>query len=103
VHLTVSRKGWIESRIDELAEIFAIAVGRFSVMDNHLHVLMRLDQDVAKSWSDEEAVRRWGRHFRPRDKSREALPVPEAWVQWRLKDAKWERPHRALSDVDAGS
>ena len=44
-------------------------------MDNHLHVLVRLDPDVAKSWSDEEVVRRWGRLFPPRDKSRQPLPV----------------------------
>ena len=32
------RKGWIENRLEELAQIFAIAVGGFSVMDDHLHV-----------------------------------------------------------------
>jgi hypothetical protein len=37
-----------------------------SMMDNHLHLLLRLDQDVAKGWSDEEVVRRWGRLFPPR-------------------------------------
>ena len=55
-------------------------------MDNHLHVLVRLDPDVAKNWSDEEVVRRWGRLFPPRDKSRQPLPVSEAWVQWRLAE-----------------
>ncbi len=83
------RKQWVEDRLEALAEIFAIGVGGFSVMDNHLHVLVRLDPDVARSWSDEEVVRRWGRLFPPRDKSGEALPVPEAWVKWRLEDAKW--------------
>jgi hypothetical protein len=83
------RKGWVEKRLEELAEIFAIAVGGFSVMDNHLHVLVRLDQDIARSWSDEEVVRRWGRLFPPRDRSGAALPVPEAWVQWRLENAHW--------------
>jgi hypothetical protein len=83
------RKKWVENRLEQLAEIFAIAVGGFSVMDNHLHVLVRLDQDIAKNWSDEEVVRRWGRLYPPRDKSGEALPVPEAWVQWRLEDAQW--------------
>jgi hypothetical protein len=83
------RKKWVENRLEQLAEIFAIAVGGFSVMDNHLHVLVRLDQDIAKNWSDEEVVRRWGRLYPPRDKSGEALPVAEAWVQWRLEDAQW--------------
>src|SRR5450755_3250279 len=85
----VDRKQWIERRLQELAEIFAVAVGGFSVLDNHLHVLVRLDPDVAKGWSDEEVVRRWGSLFPPRDKSRRPLPVSESWVQWRLKDAPW--------------
>ncbi len=83
------RKLWIERRLKELADIFSIAVGGFSVMDNHLHVLVRLDPDVAKGWSDEEVVRRWGALFPPRDKSRQPLPVSESWVQWRLKDEPW--------------
>ena len=83
------RKAWIENRLEELAQVFAIAVGGFSVMDNHLHLLLRLDPDVANGWSDEEVVRRWGRLFPPRDKSRGSLPVTEGWVQWRLKDSHW--------------
>ena len=83
------RKQWIDERIEELAQIFSIAVGGFSVMDNHLHVLVRLDPEVAAAWSDEEVVRRWGRLFPPRDKKRQPLPVTNDWVQWRLKDAEW--------------
>jgi len=83
------RKAWIENRLEELAQVFGIAVGGFAVMDNHLHVLLRIDQDFANGWSDEEVVRRWGRLFPPRDKSRQALPAAEDWVQWRLKDSEW--------------
>jgi hypothetical protein len=54
------RKGWIEDRLRELAVIFVVAVGGYSVMDNHLHVLVRLDPDVAGNWSDEDVVRRLG-------------------------------------------
>jgi hypothetical protein len=46
------RKKWVENRLEELAEIFAIAVSGFSVMDSHRHVLVRLDPDVANGWSD---------------------------------------------------
>jgi hypothetical protein len=81
-----NRKEWIENRIKELAEIFAVGVGGFSVMDNHLHLLLRLDPDVAQGWSDEDVVRRWGRLFPPRDKSRKPLPVSHDWVQEQLKD-----------------
>ena len=51
------RKAWIESRLQELAEIFAVSVAGFSVMDNHLHLLVRLDPDVVTGWSDEDVVR----------------------------------------------
>ena len=85
----LDRKQWVEDRIKELAEIFAVGVGGFSVMDNHLHLLLRLDPDVAAGWSDDEVVRRWGRLYPPRDKSRQPLPISEAWVQGRLKDIAW--------------
>ena len=83
------RKQWLQNRLEELAEIFAVSVGGFSVMNNHLHLLLRLDPEVARAWSDEEVVRRWGRLFPPRDKSRQPIPVSEHWVQSRLADPKW--------------
>ena len=94
------RKEWIENRLEELADIFAVAVGGFSVLDNHLHVLLRLDPDLAQAWSDEEIVRRWGRLFPPRDKSRQPTPVTEHWVQWRLKDSLWIATARAAAKLE---
>ena len=90
-----NRREWIELRLQELAEIFAVAVGGVSVMDNHLHVLVRLDPNFAEDLSDEDVVRRWGRLFPPRDKSRQPLPVSNAWVQRRLQDAQWVATARA--------
>ena len=85
------RKSWIEHRLEELAEIFSVAVAGFAILDNHLHLLVRLDPDVAQGWSDsdEDVVRRWGRLFPPRDKARQVAPVSDEWVQARLKDARW--------------
>jgi REP element-mobilizing transposase RayT len=91
----LDRKQWIENRLKELAEIFAISVGGFSVMDNHLHVLVRLDPEVTSAWSDEDVVRRWGRLFPPRDKFRRPLPITTEWLEWRLHDAKWVAAIRA--------
>ena len=47
------RKDWIENRLKELDQIFAVSVGgfSFSLMDNHLHLLLRIDPDVASGWS----------------------------------------------------
>ena len=91
---TSDRKVWIETRLRELAEIFAVAVGGFSVLDNHLHVLVRLDPEVAQGWSDEEVVRRWGRLFPPRDRSRRPLAVSDEWVQGHLLNAAWVKQAR---------
>jgi hypothetical protein len=82
------RKAWIEQRLQELAQIFAVGVAGFTVMDNHLHVLLRLDPDVASAWSDEEVVGRWGQLFPPRDQSRKPLPVRDDWVQRCLKNPR---------------
>jgi len=37
------RKQWIEDRMREFAEWFAVDVSAFSIMDNHLRLLLRLD------------------------------------------------------------
>jgi hypothetical protein len=41
------------------------------------------------AWSDEEVIRRWGRLFPPRDRSRQPLPVSTEWVEQKLKDPAW--------------
>ncbi len=41
--MTAHRKDWIVSRLRELVGVFAIHCGGFAVMDNHLHLLLRLD------------------------------------------------------------
>lgn len=83
------RKQWVEDRLRELAGIFAIDVCAYAVLDNHLHVVLQLHDEVAAGWSDEEVVRRWGRLFPPRGKDRQPLPVTGAWVKDRLNDAAW--------------
>ena len=42
------RKQWIEDRLQELARIFAIDVCGFAILDNRLHVLLRLGLAKAK-------------------------------------------------------
>jgi REP element-mobilizing transposase RayT len=53
------RKAWIEARLELLAGQFAISVCGFAILDNHLHLLCRLDPGAADNWSDEEVMRRW--------------------------------------------
>ncbi len=82
------RKAWIEKRLEQLAEIFSVTVAAFAVLDDRLHVLVRLDQDVAKKWSNDEVVRRWARVTPPRNKSRQQTPVTDAWVNSQRRDSR---------------
>jgi REP element-mobilizing transposase RayT len=86
---TTDRKTWIDNRLRELAEIFSVSVAGFSILDNHLHLLIRLDPDGTAAWSDEEVVRRWGRLFPPRDKARRPVEVSDEWIRGHLTNAAW--------------
>jgi REP element-mobilizing transposase RayT len=55
------RKQWMQERLQELADVFAVDVLGFSLMSNHIHLVLRNRPDVAAEWSDEEVVRRWWR------------------------------------------
>ena len=72
----------------------------FAVLDNHLHVVLLLNDRIAAGWTGEEIVRRWGRLFPPRGKDRQALEVTEAWVEFQLKNVKWvEETRKRLNSL----
>src|SRR3984957_3069903 len=48
------RKNWILDRMRGLAGFFAIEVCGYSVMSNHLHLVLRNRPDIAEQWSDDE-------------------------------------------------
>ena len=94
------RKQWIEDRLRELAGIFAIDVCGYSVLDNHIHVLLRLDLAKAKAWTAEEVVTRWVLLCPPRDRNRKPVVVTSAWICERAKDSGWVETRRArLGDL----
>lgn len=80
------RKQWIEDRIERLAGSFAVSVCGFSVMDNHLHVLVRLDPHAADAWSDEDVVRRWIAVYPPPALDLDDPRAVGAWVDHELGD-----------------
>jgi hypothetical protein len=77
----------IENRLEELVGVFAVECTGFAVLDNHLHVLVRLDSRRAREWSAEEVVRRWLSLFPLRDTAGNALPVSQARVGLLAQDA----------------
>jgi len=57
------RKQWIEDRLVELAQLFALNVYAYAVMSNHLHVVVQLEPGAATAWSAEEVAERWVRLY----------------------------------------
>ena len=57
------RREWVEQRLLELAEIFAVGVYAYAVMSNHVHVVLRIDPTAAATWTDEDVAVRWVRLF----------------------------------------
>ncbi|MCA9645856.1 MAG: hypothetical protein KC492_34430, partial [Myxococcales bacterium] len=53
------RRSWVESRLLELASIFAIDLHAYAVMSNHYHCVVELVPERVMTWSDDEIVERW--------------------------------------------
>ena len=68
------RKAWVQDRLEELAEIFAMDILGFSIMSNHLHMILRNRPDVAEAWSDEEVARRWWQ-LHPKRRNEDGTPA----------------------------
>ncbi|MFO1003523.1 MAG: hypothetical protein U0936_24585 [Planctomycetaceae bacterium] len=68
------RRQWMRSRLEFLAGIFGVDVLGFSVMSNHLHVILRSRPDVVKTWSDEEVALRWWNLF-PQRRNKDGSPA----------------------------
>ncbi len=96
------RKQWIENRLKEIVDLFAIECAGYSLMDNHLHLLVRIDSPKAAAWSPAEVALRWCTLFPLRDTSGKPLPVTgdrvaqfaskQDWVEevrTRLADLGW--------------
>ena len=57
------RRGWIETRIRELASVFTIDVAAYAVMSNHYHAVVRVNKARARALDDEAVLRRWTQLF----------------------------------------
>jgi REP element-mobilizing transposase RayT len=80
------RKAWIEDRLELLARHFAVSVCGFAILDNHLHVLCRLDPSAADGWSDEEVVRRWIAIYPPHGLHLDDTASVQTWVDHHCRD-----------------
>jgi REP element-mobilizing transposase RayT len=71
------RRQWMRNRLEFLAGIFAVDIIGFSVMSNHLHVILRNRPDVVTAWSDEEVAKRWW-HLFPQRRNKDGSPADPA-------------------------
>lgn len=53
------RRAWIETRLLELAGLFAIDVCAYAVMSNHYHVVLHINSAQLQSLDEAEVVNRW--------------------------------------------
>lgn len=58
------RRQWVEDRIRILSSLFAVDVCAYAVMSNHYHIVIKLNGNQAKSWSDLEVANRWTALFK---------------------------------------
>ena len=53
------RKQWIEDLLERFAACFGLDLISFSLMSNHMHLVLRSRPDVVQTWDDREVARRW--------------------------------------------
>ena len=53
------RKAWALERLALLSHVFAIDVASFAILSNHMHLVLRVDQQKAAQWDDKTVAQRW--------------------------------------------
>ena len=53
------RRQWMVDRIRFLSSVFAIEIAAYAVMSNHYHLVIHVNIDEAKEWTNDEVCQRW--------------------------------------------
>lgn len=57
------RRQWIEDKLLELSEIFALDVCAYAVMSNHYHIVLHINKKAAEAWSLDDVIKQWHQLF----------------------------------------
>ena len=94
------RRQWIRDRFEFLASVFGIDCLTYTVLSNHLHIVLRSRPAVVKAWSDEEVARRWCRLFpKKRDDAGQPIEPTQAELNMVLVPEKLAQVRLRLSDI----
>jgi REP element-mobilizing transposase RayT len=83
------RRQWIVDRMKLLADIFAIDICSYAVLQNHYHVILHVDTQLVAEWSEQEVIERWERLF--------SLPV--IVQRYLAKEPITQAEHDAVSEL----
>ena len=95
------RRKWVRDRLEFLASVFAVDCLTYTVMSNHIHLVLRSRPDIVRGWSDEMVARRWLRLFPRRRKpnGRPAEPSDVELNQILLDPSRVAELRKRLSDI----
>lgn len=85
----IHRKKWIIEQLKKLSSVFSMRVCAYAIMSNHYHVVLKVEDKVALSWSNHEVVERWSQLY-PKS-ARENGHQGDKIMQWRMRlmDISW--------------
>jgi hypothetical protein len=53
------RRQWVVDRLQQLCHVFAVDMAAYTVMSNHYHLVLGIDQEEALAWPSDEVIERW--------------------------------------------
>jgi REP element-mobilizing transposase RayT len=58
------RKQWLIDRFKFLSSVFAIDICAYAIMSNHYHLVLYINSEQAKQWTEQEIQSRWKQVFK---------------------------------------
>ncbi|MDX2505834.1 MAG: hypothetical protein QNL62_15340 [Gammaproteobacteria bacterium] len=57
------RKEWIQERLKQFSNTFAVEVCAYAIMSNHVHTVLRFLPVQAERWNEQQVISRWRQLF----------------------------------------
>jgi len=57
------RRQWIEDKLLDISQLFAIDICAYAIMSNHYHVVLYIDKEQADNWNRDDVIKQWHHLF----------------------------------------